>query len=399
MKNYGMNGIWGLLSYYTVCPEAPDGSGKVLWAGADTKKGEASVYITSPEGETKQFGHVRTDSTFWHTGLWQSWSCDMKYVYYQSGESYEKPSVTRHDLATDAEVTLEGADMEGAPTGNAPVTSGLLGMLYAAGYANGHFLPERAPVPFAQRDRHGLFTHDFERGESRLALSVEAIGDMIGDPRLDRWDREQKEKTGDLTTLMAYCLRWSPDGKKCLFHFGNHCVDRSRGEPKIMYILTADADLSHVRVALDLCGEKTGVHWSFEPNGEKLIGYGWNPDAPKERCLMEVNADGTDYHVLAPYECGGGHPSMHPEKPYLLLTDRPNGTPSETVIYDSRTGEKVWQLHTPENEGNVIPGRNPSHVDNHPVFSRDGKSVFLNRMRDGNAELVRIGLPPEVLAR
>ena len=73
--------------------------------------------------------------------------------------------------------------------------------------------------------------------------------------------------------------------------------------------------------------------------------------------------------------------------------------PSETVIYDSRTGEKVWQLHTPENEGNVIPGRNPSHVDNHPVFSRDGKSVFLNRMRDGNAELVRIGLPTEVLAR
>ncbi len=399
MKSYGKNGIWCLLSYYTVCPEAPDGSGRVLWAGADTKKGEASVFITFPDGEIKQFGQVKTDSTFWHTGLWQSWSYDMKYVYYQSGESYEKPSVTRHDLATDAEVTIEGADMEGAPTGSAPVTSGLLGMLYAAGYANGHFLPERAPVPFASRDRHGLFTHDFESGTSKLALSVEEIKEMIGDPRLDRWDREQKEKTGDLTTLMAYCLRWSPDGKKCLFHFGNHCVDKRRGEPKIMYILTADADLTHVRVALDLCGERTGVHWSFEPNGEKLIGYGWNPETPGERCLMEVNADGSGYHVLAANERGGGHPSMHPEKPYLLLTDRPNGIPSETVIYDSRTGEKLWQLHTPENEGNVIPGRNPSHVDNHPVFSRDGKSVFLNRMRDGNAELLRIELPQEVLAR
>ena len=57
----------------------------------------------------------------------------------------------------------------------------------------------------------------------------------------------------------------------------------------------------------------------------------------------------------------------------------------------------VWDFKEPEASGPVEPGRNPSHVDNHPVFSRDGRSIWLNRMRDGLAQLVRIDIPEEIL--
>ena len=107
-------------------------------------------------------------------------------MYYQSGESYECPAVTRREVATGYETRIEGADMEGAPTGDALVTLGLLGMLYAAGYGDGHFYPEKAPVPFSTRKRHGLFTYDFDTGERKLVLSVEQIKEIIHDPLLDQ---------------------------------------------------------------------------------------------------------------------------------------------------------------------------------------------------------------------
>ena len=398
MKIYQVANHWCLLSYYTTCPEAPDGSGRVLMAAADLEKNVGHVAILDADGKLMDmFGQVPLDRTFWHTGLWQSWSADARYGYYQSGESYERPAVTRRELRTGKEVRLEGADMEGGPTGDAPVTSGLLGMLYAAGYGDTHFYPQRAPVPFADRAHHGLFTYDFDACSSRLALSVADIKEILCDPQLDTWDREQRQKTGDLTTLMAYCLRWSPDGKKCMFHFGNHCVDRSRGEPKIMYVLTADSDLSNVKLALNLCEGHSGVHWSYQPDSRHLIGYGTAPGTTGKYCLMEVADNGSDYHVLSENAVGGGHPSRHPYLPHLVHTDRQNGEIAHNCLFDLRTDEAVWTFYEPENNRPPEPGRNPSHVDNHPVFSRDGKSLWLNRMQDHLSQLIRVDIPEEVL--
>ena len=398
MKIYSLKDHWCLLSYYTVCPEAPDGSGRVLLGAADQRAGRAYAAVLDADGYLlDKFGGVPLDRSFWHTGLWQSWSPDGRFVYYQSGEAYDRPAVTRRELATGKEVRMEGADMEGAPTGDAPVTSGLLGMLYAAGYGDTHFHPDRAPVPFGQRDKHGLFTYDFDARTARLALSVAQLREIVGDPQLDTWDREQQKKTGDGTTLMAYCLRWSPDGKRCLFHFGNHCVDKRRGEPKILYILTANADLSGVKLALNLCEGHTGVHWSYQPDGKRLIGYGYDPQDARRSYLMEVNDDGSEYHALSRLQGNGGHPSRHPFLPHLAFTDRFAGGIGRNCLIDLREDRVMWDFCEPENNGPVEPGRNPTHVDNHPVFSRDGKGVWMNRMRDGLAELVRIEMPKECL--
>ena len=394
MQAYQTPGDWCILSYYTLCPEAPDGSDRIALASADLEKGFGQVRIVDRAGRVLDtFGRTPVSSAFWHTGLWQSWSPDARYLFYQSGTG-EKPSVTRRELATGRESAIADADLEGAPTGWAKPVSGMLGMLYAAGYADGQYRPEQSPIPFDDRDKHGLFEYDFDTREKRLALSVRQVLDAVPDDRLAQWDREQRQRTGNGLTLMLYCLRWSPDGKRMLFHFGNHCVDKRRGEPRILKIFTANADRSNIRLALDLC-EKPGVHWSWQPDNARLVGYGPLPEASRGLALCAVDADGGNFHKIASHH-SGGHPSIHPTLPHLALTDT-GSQPGKIELIDLRTDETVWALEQDREWGPQTPGRNPNRVCHHPVFSRDGRSIWFNRMEGRFAQVVRVELPEEVL--
>ena len=79
------------------------------------------------------------------------------------------------------------------------------------------------------------------------------------------------------------------------------------------------------------------------------------------------------------------------------MTDRYQGELDHFCMIDLRTDRVVWNFAVPEANGVVESGRNPSHVDNHPVFSRDGRSVWLNRMENGLAQLVRVDIPEGIL--
>lgn len=123
---------WCVHSYYTLSPYAPDGSGRILLAGGDLENHTGEVLVVSPKGEVlDRFGQTALHSGFFHTGLWQTWSPDGKYVYYQS-RTFNQPRIIRRELRTGEELTMEG-DMEGAPPFGEPIISGLMGMLYAAG--------------------------------------------------------------------------------------------------------------------------------------------------------------------------------------------------------------------------------------------------------------------------
>lgn len=394
MTIFGPDDGWRVHAYYTLCPEAPDGSGRVLLACADLQTGRAQVCVAGPDGQIlDRFGDVPVGSAFWHTGLWQSWSPDAQYVYYQTG-SGEKPSVTRRALESGREDTIADADLEGAPTGYAPPMSGMLGMLYAAGYADGHYHPEQSPIPFDARDAHGLFVYDFDRLKRRLALSVQQALQAVPDARLAAWDQAQQARTGNGLTLMIYCVRWSPDGSRLLFHLGNHCVDKRRGEPRVLKIFTADADLQNIRMALDLC-EKPGVHWSWQPDGQSLVGYGPDPQDATRLSLCAVQADGSNFRRLSQH-ASGGHPSIHPANPFIALTD--TGTePGEVLLLDLREDRVLWSTRQARTWGEQTPGRNPNRVCHHPVFARDGRSVYFNRMEGPRSQLVRVSLPEEVL--
>lgn len=251
-----------LHAYYTICPYAPDGSGRLLAAGADLDRGVGEVLVLSGTGEVlDRFGAHPLEASFYHTGWWQTWSPDATRVYYRQG-SLTRPRIVRRELATGAEEEVEG-DLEGAPpAADAPLLSGLLGMLYAAGYGTMRYAPDEAPVPFGARDGHGLFSYTLDPPQALLVLSVGEILESHPDrDRLLASDRETRERLGpgEGLTLMAYCVRWAPDASRLLFYFGNHCTVGERGEPKLAYIMTADKDLKDIRMALDLSRSGLGA--------------------------------------------------------------------------------------------------------------------------------------------
>ena len=148
---------WCVHSYYTLSPYAPDGSGRLLLAGGDLDNGIGEVIVLSSEGAVlDRFGQTALHSGFFHTGLWQTWSPDGKYLFYQSG-TLKRPLVIRRELDTGDEQTVEG-DMEGAPPQGEPIISGLMGMLYAAGYGYDKYQAELAPVPFHRRSGPWAFS-------------------------------------------------------------------------------------------------------------------------------------------------------------------------------------------------------------------------------------------------
>ncbi len=380
-------GLWCVHAYYILCPWAADG--RLLLAGADRAAGSSAVLIQDGDGQVvERFGEDAPNGGFWHTGRWQTWGRQDAVVSWQGG-SLAMPRVHRRVLASTAEQVIDG-DMEGAPPHEGPIVSGLMGMLYAAGYGDGSLHAEQSPVPFANRDRHGLFQLDFVSG-NRLLLSV---AQLAGHPalrdRIAALDAAQRARTGDGLTLMAYCVRWSPDGSRMLFHVGNHCVDASRGEPRLLWLFTAKADGSEPQMVLDLTEGRRGVHWSWRPDGQGLLGYGPDPDGGK-LCLAMVEADGTGYRKVSSHG-SGGHPSVSPADPHLVATDESGSPLGRVLLIDTRTDTVVAEARPPRSIKPAPPGRNPFRVCHHPTWDRDGRRFLINTLPGDDAVVCEVRL-------
>ncbi len=383
---------WCVLGYYTLNPYAPDGSDRILAAGVDLTTKQVEVLILSSAGRVlDRFHGSPVFPSVWHTGLWQSWSPDARYVYFQRG-SLKEMSIVRHELATGREQVVEG-DLEGMPATGEPGVSCYHGMLYAAGYGDGIYKPDASPIPFQARDRHGLSLLSFDPPQCKLHLSTAQILDMH--PARDRLleaDRDIKKRLGanDGLTLMTYCVRWNPQGTRLLFYFGNHSVVRERGEPRLAYVFTAEHGLKNVRMVLDLSFEKTGVHWGWQADGDHLIGYGPRADNPSKRCLAEVRYDGSSYRKLSDHQ-SGGHPTSCPTDHDLLVTDEGAPGGGAVVFISRRTGLEVGRVTLPKFIGDTEPpGRNELRICHHPVFHPSGRKLLVNTMPGPMATLAEI---------
>lgn len=396
IKYMHLDGMWCVLSYYTINPYAPDDSGRLLFAGADLKNKKSYIIIASSNGKIiDKFGEDEIDSNFYHTGRWQSWSHDAKYVYYQGG-NMQNPEICRYDTINRTEIRMNG-DMEGIPPFDEPIISGYLGMLYAAGYADGNYHPELSPIKFEERDKHGLFRFDITTGKKELFLSTEEILKKHPDREyLIELEKKYIEDTGNMEgfTWMTYCVRWNTSGDKCLFYFGNHCVDTKRKEPHLCYIFTADREMKNIWLALDLSFSKTGVHWSWHPDNEHLIGTVSDPegDDMHKRCICTVKYDGTELKKICSHS-GGGHASISPVDYNLLVTDE-SSNPGKVMFYDIREDKVVKEYILPRVNGEKEPvGRNPFRVCFHPVFTKDGKTILVNTIPEQHAVLCSLEVP------
>ncbi|MFC7624937.1 hypothetical protein [Microlunatus sp. GCM10028923] len=393
IRTHAVPGRWLVHAYYTVSPFAPDGSGRILTGGADLQHNVGEVLILSADGEVlDRFGDGPSEASFFHTGRWQTWSPSAEFAYYTQG-MLSRPQVVRREVATGSELVVDG-DLEGAPPADAPLLSGLLGMLHAAGAGDGSYDADRSPVPFADRSAHGLFRYRFSPPSATLVRSVaEVLADHPAVDRLLAADRETLARLGTPLSLMIYCVRWSPNGRRLLFYFGNHLAAHSRGEPKIGYVMTASADLTDVRLAVDLSFGVPGVHWSWQPDNERLIGYGPDPEAPEQLCLAEVIFDGSGYRKLSDH-ASGGHPSASPTDPDLLVSDAVTSTGGEVIFLSRRTGTVIATEPLPKFRGAKPPrGRTPLSTDHHPVFHPSGDRVLANALPDDHAVLVEIAVP------
>jgi hypothetical protein len=387
-------GRWCVHAYYTLCPYAPDGSDRLLLAGANLESGHGEVIVLDAERRIeKRIPAGPVDAAFWHTGFWQTWSPDARAIYFQGG-TLDRPLIRRHELPGGGEIRIEG-DMEGAPPTGEPILSGLPGMLYAAGYGSPGYRPERAPVPFQQREAHGLFEYTLAPPARCLRLSVAAM--LARHPqrgRIEAADREIRARlgAGEGATLMIYCVRWTRDGRRLLFFFGNHCVDASRGEPKLTHVFTTDRDMKELHLAVDLGFGRRGVHWGWQADGEHLIGYGPDPDRPGAQCLAEVRYDGAGYRKLSEHD-SGGHPSVSPRHPDLIVTDEGAPGGGAVVFISRRDGRVVERVTLPKFIGDrEPPGRNPLRVCHHPVFDAAGDRVLCNSLPGRHAALVEINV-------
>ncbi|MBN2712258.1 MAG: hypothetical protein JXR97_07445 [Planctomycetes bacterium] len=388
--------LWTLHSYYTMNPWAPDGSGRLLLSGGDLESKTGQIMIVDADGKVTDRiaqGTPLTES-YWHTGFWQGWGPNVENVYYQAG-TLKQPQMVRHNLATGKEERLEGG-MQGNPPHGEPIISGLLGMLYGAGYGTGVYNKDLFPVPIEQREKHGLFSYDFNRRSRELTLSVQQILEAHPDyERLCEEDVNMRKRLGDGEglTLMLYCLRWNRQGTRCLFFFGNHCVVKERGEPKITYVMTADRELNNTQVAVDISFDKRGVHWGWHADGEHLVGYGPKPDETGKTCLAQVKYDGTGYREISSH-ASGGHPSICPADHNLIVTDE-GGIPGRVVFIDARDDTVVAETSPGRVYGDKEPGgRNPYRVCHHPVFSDDGRTVLVNTINGPLAQVALINVEP-----
>jgi len=400
VRKFPIENRWVVHSYYSMNPYAPDGSGRLLCAGCDLETGLGEVYVLDRDGKViDRFGKQKVTAIFFHTGFWQAWGRDAKTVYYQAADGdVLHPKLRAHDLETGREITVD-ADMEGAPIHGEPILYGLSGIYYASGYGDGKYHPEQSPVPFEARDQHGLFSVTPSTGKKELVLSVADV--LAAHPlreKLEAEDKAQIERTGDPLTLMIYCARYSRDGKNIMFHFGNHCTDRSRGEPHLLSLFTArvgEDGISDVRHALDLNYARNGVHWSWMPDNENLIGFAnlEEDGTVGRKCMASVHRDGTDYRVITREAGYGGHPSKSPcADIYANDSSRTaaDGSRVGTVSFYGADGGELSTMEFPRynDEGFGIPrGRNRHFVCHHPVFNADGTRVLFNTLPGKNAEL------------
>lgn len=387
IREFRIKDYWTVHSYYTLDPYAPDGSGRILCAGCDPDKGVGEVFILDKDGKViDRFGKQSISAIFFHTGFWQSWGRDGKYVYYQSADGDPThPRVTVRELSSGHEETID-ADCEGTPMYGEPFLFGLSGMYYASGYRDGRYHPEESPIPFEERDRHGLFMASPLEGKKELILSVNEI--LKIHPLRERLISEDKKYENGLT-LMVYCARFDRTGKRVMFHFGNHCTAKSRGEPHIMSLFTADFEdgrLSNLAHALDMNFEKNGVHWSWDNDGG-LIGY---YGRGKEQRLYAVDRDGRNLRKLSDSTFVGGHPSVCPADRNVVVTD--GWWKGQGRLLFLKNGEEDLEIPLGKRVPDIdIPtGRNRYYVCHHPVFSPDGRKLLCNFMSDRLAGLCEI---------
>ncbi len=291
------------------------------------------------------------------------------------------PFAVHFNPATGSQRRLGGTVFTVSPDGSQLTSYNLVSSRrIQVGY--GVVLPEeRTPRNRGPVAHDGLFLTDVASGRSRMIASIRDIYENAV-PSLKIPEAEKYE---------YYCfqIRWNRQGTRLMafLRWSDPAQVGPRSGPRLLTLVTLKPDGSDIRLAVTPERyARGGHHPMWAPDGENITINLNIRDGTKDLDLVRVRYDGSDIQSLHPI--GSGHPSMHPEKPFIITDAYPrepvtrgDGTaPLRLIDVRSRSEVALAQVLLSRKETPQLSSE--FRIDAHPVWDRTGRFVVFNGVHD-----------------
>ncbi|MCT7985712.1 hypothetical protein NG796_20780 [Laspinema sp. A4] len=236
----------------------------------------------------------------------------------------------------------------------------------------------------------GVFVTNTSTGECKLLVSIKEIVDLCG-----QFFPAAEYKNGD---FYGFHVKWNPQGDRLMFILRWIARKQSlvrwlknRPPQRRLNLITMKADASDIHVAIpDSEWSKGGHHPNWCPDGETIM-MNLNIHGEGLR-FVKAKYDGTDYGTIIDQIPGSGHPTLHPNRRYILT----DAYPYESVAFgDGTTPLRLIDLQTGEEKTLVRIHVDPLfsgpkrelRVDPHPAWDSDFRRIAFNACPDGSRKV------------
>lgn len=340
--------------YYDVCPESPDGSRIIYFEFAgDSIPGTGRVIVADRDGRNAE-PVTDFEEGIGHVGAFPQWLTDDAFAYHK-GPHKGGHTVIR-SLADGTERTLPGSVRQ---------------LHLAADRALVQVMPESPDNP--HKLCRLLQVRRLSDGEALNTITIEQVYELYeGQDDLPASDQFQMQNT-----------KFSPDARTFLFVFTNEVYRVAPGvdEPrrgKAIYL--ADVDGTNVRFLADFTH-----HPIWAPDGRGVLAMTAPGQSPERQDLVEYRPGCAPRVLLS--DALGVHGSPHPDGRRMVIDafGYPTEGGASLLLYDLSTGDFEVAATFAHTRFDHETGHHP-----HPVWSRDGRSVYFNAMDSGRCQLYRM---------
>ena len=349
-------------AYYDISPWSPDGT-RIVYASNEPGRPDAEIRVMDAGG-----GRPRTVASHpafnLHTGSHQAWADDRTVVLPETRDGCPGMRLIGVDTPEDRFVALPGQ----------------IGKLSADG-------------------RHGLVV-DPHQEAGIVEMRSHAYTRICTLDEVRRMTPHRQEIEGRRTHLQN--PRWTPDGRAVLLV---HCATEGApvpgrdGNPAPALVEVFVYDLAAQRFSHVA---RIGHHPGWHPNGRDILFVWHDPETGRQELRLVDRGGGAPRVLFDAEHVPAGHPSFHPTRPHLLVTDAYGGRFGYgIVLVDLRRQRQELLASMPLGEDPATAPQAraadpPNHgswsyprwrVNAHPCWTPDGSGVFYADMATGTAQL------------
>jgi len=339
-------------AYYDLCPESPDGR-MVTYCALDRTLDRGWVMTAGKDGT----GHLRigrSEAVHNHCGAFQQWGGGTNWLLYQEASEPSYVSVV---------VNVYSDTRKRIP---APVRMAHPRLPVALGHKEG---PGSILPTGKVRDPAVVYASDLESGE---VTALVRFSEVCACHPLGR-------KLAEAGNLHAKHTKWSPDGERFLFVISNEPYDPTGRDPRIKSLLVCDREGRNVKYVHEF-----GHHPMWMPDSGSI--YAYEPVGPERQILRLFPLSGgrtLEREIDMPR---GVHASISPNARWMV-TDAFLAERGTVYLLDPAAGRQRRLVQFPCTDFSHATGVHP-----HPVWSRDGRRIYINVPLEGSVALVAVEL-------